>query len=52
MVLAVLLAFYPALDFPNTSTFNFSGFFGDHLQAPNLISICITSIKPTEPIMP
>jgi hypothetical protein len=52
VVLAVLLAFYPALNFSNTGTFNLCGFFGTHLQAPNLISICITSIKPTEPIMP
>jgi hypothetical protein len=52
MVLADLLAFYPALDFSNTGTFNLSGFFGAYLQAPNLISICISSIPPTEPIMP
>jgi hypothetical protein len=51
-VLADLLAFYPALDFPNTGTVKLSAFFGAHLQALNLISIWISSITPTEPIMP
>jgi hypothetical protein len=51
-VLVDLLAFYPALNLSNTRTFNLSGFFGAHLQAPNLISICISSITPTDPKMP